>query len=70
MTFSNPFPPMHVPARPSGVALRDPQQDDGPPPCPNCGDEAGPETLPFTQQLRWGCCGYREPIDPYDDPSL
>lgn len=63
------IPPMHVPARPSGVPTGDPYQRE-PPPCPNCGDECAPETLPFTRRMRWGCCGYTEPIDPYDDPSL
>lgn len=47
-----------------------PEDDPGPPPCPGCGDESAPESLPETRMLRWGCCGHRERIDPYDNPSL
>jgi hypothetical protein len=52
-------------------SIDSPELDPGPPVCPNCGDENdGPTSLPFTQQLRWPCCGYREDIDPYDNPDL
>lgn len=63
------LPSMHVPARPSGVATPNPHEREAPA-CPNCGDECEPESLPTFGELRWPCCGYRQAVDPYDDPSL
>lgn len=47
-----------------------PEDDPGPPPCPDCGDESEPELLAERQVMYWPCCGAWEVIDPYDDPSL